>query len=164
MKTLYLIGGPMGVGKTSVCQYLKRELPNCVFLDGDWCWDADPFPVTEETKAMVLDNICHVLNNFLRCSAYENILFCWVMHQQEIIDTILSRLDTRNCRPVPISLTADPETIADRLGRDVAQGIRTPDVIGRSLERLPLYEALNTIKIHTTGRTIPQTAGEIQQL
>ena len=69
MKRLYLIGGTMGVGKTTVCQNLKRLLPNAVFLDGDWCWDADPFQVTDETKAMVLDNICHLLNNFIRCTA-----------------------------------------------------------------------------------------------
>ena len=70
----------MGVGKTSVSQCLKRELPNAVFLDGDWCWDADPFLVTEETKEMVIDNICYLLNHFIQCSAYENIIFCWVMH------------------------------------------------------------------------------------
>ena len=28
MKRLYLIGGTMGVGKTTVCQNLKRLLPN----------------------------------------------------------------------------------------------------------------------------------------
>ena len=50
MKTLYLIGGTMGVGKTTVCQLLKQDLPNSVFLDGDWCWDASPFQVTDETK------------------------------------------------------------------------------------------------------------------
>ncbi len=43
MKTVYLIGGTMGIGKTSVCLELKKKLKNAVFLDGDWCWDADPF-------------------------------------------------------------------------------------------------------------------------
>ena len=38
MKTLFLIGGTMGVGKTTACRILKRKLPACVFLDGDWCW------------------------------------------------------------------------------------------------------------------------------
>ena len=70
MKTLYMIGGTMGVGKTTVCQQLKQDLPNSVFLDGDWCWDASPFQVTDETKAMVTNNICYLLNNFLKCSAY----------------------------------------------------------------------------------------------
>ena len=68
MKTLYLIGGTMGVGKTTVSQQLKKDLANSVFLDGDWCWDADPFQVTDETKEMVMDNICYLLNNFLHCS------------------------------------------------------------------------------------------------
>ncbi len=34
-KTLYLIGGPMGVGKTAVCRKLNRLLPASVMLDGD---------------------------------------------------------------------------------------------------------------------------------
>lgn len=65
MKVLYLIGGTMGVGKTTVCRELNARLPNSVFLDGDWCWCMDPFRVNDETKAMVMDNICHLLNNFL---------------------------------------------------------------------------------------------------
>ena len=34
MKRLYLIGGPMGVGKTTVCRALQRRLERSVFLDG----------------------------------------------------------------------------------------------------------------------------------
>ena len=52
-----------------------------------------PFQVTDETKAMVLDNIVHVLNGFLRCSAFQNVVFCWVLHEQAIADAILSRLE-----------------------------------------------------------------------
>lgn len=64
MKHLYIIGGTMGVGKTTVCQILKQKLPNAVFLDGDWCWDSSPFQVTEETKIMVMHNICFLLNQW----------------------------------------------------------------------------------------------------
>ena len=66
MKKLFIIGGTMGVGKSTVSQILKRKLPNSVFLDGDWCWDASPFQVTPETKEMVVKNIWAVLNNFLK--------------------------------------------------------------------------------------------------
>lgn len=86
----------MGVGKTTVCRRLKVLLPNSVFLDGDWCWDMHPFQITEETKAMVLDNICHLLYNFLGCSAFQNIIFCWVLHEQSILDSILARLDLKD--------------------------------------------------------------------
>ena len=65
MKELYIIGGPMGVGKTAACRKLQNRLDSSVFLDGDWCWDMRPFYVTDETKAMVLDSISHLLGNFL---------------------------------------------------------------------------------------------------
>lgn len=65
MKKLYLIGGTMGVGKTTTCQVLKRKLDKSVFIDGDWCWDMHPFMVNEETKKLVLENICMLLNNDL---------------------------------------------------------------------------------------------------
>ena len=38
---------------------------------------------------MVMDNITHLLNNFLHCSAYENVIFCWVMDRQAILDDLL---------------------------------------------------------------------------
>lgn len=124
MKKLYLIGGPMGVGKTTVCQILKKKLDRCVFLDGDWCWDMDPFVVNEETKVLVLDNICSMLGRFLGCTAFENVVFCWVMHQQEILDTILSRLDTRGWQVICVSLTASPQVLTQRLEKDIAAGRR----------------------------------------
>ena len=164
MKCLYLIGGTMGVGKTTVCQQLKRLLPDSVFLDGDWCWDADPFQVTEETMAMVNDNICYLLNNFLRCSAYENVIFYWVMHQQEIIDGILVRLDTSGCRVVTVSLTASEETLRQRLAADVAAGVRQEDIIARSTARIPLYDVLNTVKLSTDDKTPDEIAAELSVL
>ena len=158
MKHLYLIGGPMGVGKTALCRALQQRLPNCAFLDGDWCWDMKPFFVTDETKAMVMDNICHVLNNFLQCSAFDNVLFCWVMHEQSIVDDILSRLKLRDVELHLISLTASQEALTARLQKDVDAGLRKPDVIDRSLFYLPLYEGLNTQKVDTTGLTIEEIA------
>ena len=164
MKHLYLIGGAMGAGKTTVSTQLMKLLPDSVFLDGDWCWSSDPFQVTDETKAMVTDNICHLLNNFLHCSAYCNVIFCWVMHQQPIIDDILSRLDTSGASVSCISLTCSPEQLKSQLTADIDAGIRTPDVIERSLARLPLYDALDTVKIVTDGLSPVQVAEKIASL
>ena len=106
MKRLYLIGGPMGVGKTTVCQELKRLTAPSVFLDGDWCWDMEPFQVTAETKAMVQENIAFLLGQFLRCSAYETVIFCWVMHQREIIQELLASLPLEGVEVRAVSLLA----------------------------------------------------------
>ena len=164
MKRLYIIGGTMGVGKTTVGQQLKKDLPNSVFLDGDWCWDADPFQVTEETKTLVQDNICHMLNNFLQCSVYETVIFCWVMHEQEIIDSIIAKLKLDNCEVKCISLIVDEENLQRRLTRDVQKGIRKEDVIDRSIARIPLYQKLDTVKVDTNNKTIAEIVAEIAQL
>ena len=163
-KMLYLIGGTMGVGKTTVGQILKRQLPDCVFLDGDWCWQADPFKVTEGTKRMVLDNICYLLGSFLRQPEYRNIVFCWVMHEQGIIDEIMSRLNLRGCRVVCVSLMVGENVLRARLEADVAAGVRESDVVCRSIARLPLYGRLDTIKVDTDGKTPEEVAREIMAL
>ena len=117
-----------------------------------------PFVVNAETKAMVLDNICHLLTNFLNCSHLENIVFCWVMHEQEIIDGILSRLDITGWEVRCISLVCTEEALKQRLEKDIAAGLREPDILQRSIPRLPLYDALHTLKIDTTGNTPAEIA------
>ena len=161
MKHLYMIGGPMGVGKTAVCQQLKMQLDRCAFLDGDWCWDMHPFIVNEETKALVTGNIVHMLSGFLRCSAFDHIIFCWVMHEQAIIDGILSQLPLEGCKVHAISLVCDEQTLRTRLQKDIDTGLRTDDVINRSLARLPLYDLLNTQKIDTNGMSISEVVSAI---
>ncbi len=161
MKKLYLIGGTMGVGKTAVCQRLKQVLQDCVFLDGDWCWDASPFQVTAETKEMVMQNICFLLNQFIHCTAYQNVVFCWVMHEQNIIDTILANTDTAHCEVQTISLVCNPDTLRTRLAKDIVAGIRTADCVERSMARIPLYDKLSTTKINTDGRSVASVADAI---
>ena len=162
MKRLYLIGGPMGVGKSAVCHALMERLSRCLYLDGDWCWDANPFTVTEETKAMVLENIRFLLGQFLQCSAYETVIFCWVMHQQNIVDAILSGLPLDNVRVWAISLTAEPEELRRRLEGDVSRGLRQPDVVERGLAYLPAYERMNTEKVDTTQLSPEVVAGTLR--
>jgi tRNA uridine 5-carbamoylmethylation protein Kti12 len=58
MKNLIFINGTMGVGKTATSRELQKLLPNCVFLDGDWCWDMSPFIVNDETKKVKSKIVC----------------------------------------------------------------------------------------------------------
>ena len=163
-KKLYLIGGPMGVGKTTVGQILKSHLDNCVFLDGDWCWDMKPFQVTPETRKMVIENICFLLNNFIRCTVYDNIVFCWVMHEQAIMDNIISRLNIENCSIIKISLTCTEKILCERLEKDVENGVRNAEVIPRGLAYLPLYSEVQSIKIDTSKKTPDEIVREIASI
>lgn len=147
MKDLVFVNGTMGVGKTSVCRELLRILQPSVFLDGDWCWNMSPFVVNDETRTMVLGNIAHLLNSFLHCSAYRYVIFCWVMHETSIVENVLERLDLANVRFSLFTLISSPQALEERLRRDIDDGKRNPDVLERSLKRLPLYEEMNSRKI-----------------
>ncbi|MGN0996399.1 MAG: AAA family ATPase [Candidatus Ventricola sp.] len=164
MKHLFVIGGPMGVGKTAACRQLQQLLSRSVFLDGDWCWDMRPFVVSDETRAMVMDNIAHLLGNFLRCSAFDHVIFCWVIHQQAILDELLARLPLEGVAVVCVSLICSEAALTERLCRDIGAGLRTPDVLARSLAYLPLYGALDTHRLDTTHLTALQTAQAILRI
>lgn len=113
---------------------------------------------------MVMNNICFLLNSFLHCSAYENVVFCWVMHEQSIMDTILGRLDVKNCAVKKIALVADEESLRRRLAGDIRRGLRTDDVIERSVARIPMYEVLDAVRIDTSYRSVPEIVKEIMAL
>lgn len=161
MKRLILIGGSMGVGKTTVCNQLKIQLKKSVFLDGDWCWDMHPFVVNEETKAMVVENICFLLNQFIHCSSIENIIFCWVMHERSIVDELCRRLELENVEVVHCSLVCDEKSLVEHLSKDIALGKRKPDVIERSLERLKAFEKMGGNKIDVSNKRIEDVVSEI---
>ena len=159
MKRLILLSDPMGVGKTTVAELLHRCLERSVFLDGDWCWKMNPFTVTDETKAMVLDNITHLLRNFLSCTQLETVIFCWVMDSQAILDSILSRLDLDGVAVRSFTLTATPEALTRRVEADIARGLRQPSDAARSVARLPHYDAMNTVKLDVSDLS-PEAAVE----
>jgi AAA domain len=147
MKNLIIVGGTMGVGKTATCRELQKILPRNVFLDGDWCWDMRPFVVTDETRAMVNSNIAHLLNGFLACSEFENVIFCWVLHEQHILNDLMNALNLDGCTTHCFSLVSTERALVERLNHDIAAGKRGSDITERSVARISLYDELDTVKI-----------------
>ncbi|MFA5342157.1 MAG: AAA family ATPase [Clostridia bacterium] len=158
MKHLILINGTMGAGKTAVSNELSLILKDNVLLEGDWAWKMNPFVVNDETKEMVMDNICFLLNSYIKCSIYENIIFCWVMHEQWIIDRILSHLNLRDVNMYLFTLMPDKEALIKWIQKDINQGARKPDIIKRSIEYLEKYDKIESIKIDVSKHTPKQTA------
>lgn len=159
MKHVYLIGGPMGIGKSTICNQLNQDLDHSVFLDGDWCWNMDPFIINQDTKNMVLDNITHCLNNFIHTPGIENIIFCWVMHKQDIIDQIIQKLDTEGVDIHLISLICEKEELIKRMLIDR----RDNQTIRKSLQYLELYKDLDTQKIDVTTLDVQKTIDKIKR-
>lgn len=153
MKKLILIGGAMGAGKTTVCQKLKPLLAPSAFLDGDWCWDMEPFRVTDAAKAMVMDNIAAVLSNLLRCPDFESVLFCWVLPEREIAEALLARLPLEGVRVHRFTLTLTEEALVARL--------RGEDIIPSALDRLKRCSAAGGELLDTTRLSPDEVAAEI---
>ena len=164
MKQLTLIGGPMGVGKSAVCQRLMEQLAPAAFLDGDWCWCISPFLVNDETKAMVKDNIVSILNRYLKSPELDHVLFCWVMHQQEITEELLSRLNTNGVKVNIITLMCEKESLIARLKSDISAELRQEDVIARALDRLACCRSLPYPKVWTDHLSVEEVCREIQKL
>lgn len=109
LKTLFILSGSDSAKKTQTCESLKTSLPHSVYLNGKWCWNADPMIDNNETRYMVLQNICFLLNQFLVCPAYDNIIFSWVFDQKHTIESILGSLDKQDCTIHLIHLDQQPQ-------------------------------------------------------
>jgi cytidylate kinase len=164
MGKLIIVNGTMGVGKTSVCEKLNETLSNSVFLDGDWCWKMSPFTVTDETKKMVINNISFLLNSYINCSAFEHIVFCWVLHKDTIIEELISRLDQSDCELHVITLVCSEESLRSRMQNDVEMQLRDEGSIERSIERLPLYHLMDTQKIDVSALSVDMTVEKIERI
>lgn len=145
MKTLLMVNGPPGAGKTSMCRILNKSI-NSVWLDGDWCWMMNPFIVNAENKKMVEDNIIHLLRNFLTNSSMETVIFSWVIPRDSIHNQIVERLKDLDFRLLKITLLCNAEALQQRMEK---QG-RPREKIENSVASLGQYWNMNTRKIDTT--------------
>ena len=68
--------------------------------------------------------------------------------------------------PIPygISRYLTENALRQRLIRDVEAGRRTPDVIARSVQRLKLYDLLDTVKLDVSAMPPEEAARRIRAL
>jgi hypothetical protein len=119
-----------------------------------------PFVVTEENKEMVLDNIKHVLGNFLKNSSFSYVIFNWVIHHEKIFTEILDGLADYKFELYKITLLCSKEALIRRM----RLGGRTEDGIRNSVSRLALYQAMDTVKIDTTNMEIAEVIAKIETI
>ena len=160
-KKLIIINGTMGAGKTATCTLLNKTLQNSVWLDGDWGWMINPWTVNDENMRMVEDNLKHLLRNFLTNSWIEYVIFNWVLHDEEGFNLVFSWIEDLEYDLTKITLTCSEEELKRRLGKDIEENKREESIINRSIDRLRMYEKLDTIKLDTSNINIQESANEI---
>ena len=152
---VYVINGPMGVGKTTVGRALADAMPGTAFIDGDWCLDLHPFIGNAETKAMAVDNILHMIANYKACSLCRNVVLAWLMDDQWVMDSITAGILSCGLQPVHVTLICSEEALTARWRGDNSCEWRTNKWLGVSLKSLPQFSSSESC-IDTTALTVPE--------
>ncbi|MCT4564171.1 MAG: AAA family ATPase [Maledivibacter sp.] len=163
-KKLIIINGTTGVGKSATCKELYKKLEGSVWLDGDWCWMMNPFIVNQENKKMIEENITYLLRNYLTNSSFKYVIFNWVIHSEEIFNTLLERLNDLEFNIIKITLICSDKSLKSRIMKDIKNDLRNEKSIDKSLGRLQLYKNMDTIKIDTSNISIPETVDKIIEI
>ena len=162
MKNLIIINGAPGVGKTTTCMELREILPKNVFLDGDWCWYSNPFIVTDETKKLFETNLSFLLNSFIACSEFENIILSICTRHENLIQERIDSLDMTNTVARQFILQCPKETRIKRIKDDSSMRKRRSDIFDNPKWETA-FDHMPTQKIDTTSLTAKQVAEIIKQ-
>ena len=160
MKKLIIVSGTMGVGKTSTCAVLYKIAPRTVWLDGDWCWLMNPWNMCDENRRMVMSNIIWMLRSYLQNTTFDNVIFSWVLHREEIIGELLAGLDGLEYSLNAFVLTCSPETLETRITGDGRSRQQLEDSIGR----MRVYSSVGWTLVDTEGLDCQTVASSIARL
>jgi shikimate kinase len=152
---LLFLGGPPGVGKSTVAPLLAERLAPCAWVEADELWRMSPTVVSERTRRMVESNIVHVLREYL-AAGYEHVFLSWVLHRHDLIERLMDAVPVSGSRHV-VHLVATPDVLRARLASDPARGRS----VARTLERLAQIEALPYPKLDTSASSPADVAERV---
>jgi adenylate kinase family enzyme len=119
MKKLVLISGAPGVGKTTLCSHLFKEIQGCAWLDSDWCWMINPWKAkTKEQKKYVEDTFTRILRGYLNNEDINTVLFSWVMSSPRMFGIITEALVDIKFDLYKIALVCDRDAHIKRMRLD----------------------------------------------
>lgn len=161
-KTLLLILGPNGVGKTTAAQALVESRPHTAWVDADWCRAINPFLLTEDSEKTVEDNLSNLLFNYLSCPIVDTVVFSYGLHgdRAQRLERVLKRLDAAEAsyRLKKVILTCSEEVNRKRAAQDGRDAQR----INRGIRNtLHFYDHFPEPKIDTTFLTPDEVVQKI---
>ena len=157
-----IINGPMGVGKTTVGKYIADQNPGTAFIDGDWCMDIHPFIGNQETRAMAVDNILHMIGNYQKCSVCGMVVLVWLMDDPWVIQRITEGLAALQAEMKHVTLVCNRENLIKRWYNDQNCEWRTDEWLQVSLKSLPVFSAMDHV-IETSDMSVERIAELIMQ-
>jgi hypothetical protein len=157
-KSLIVVCGAKGVGKSSACRALVERLECCAYIDSDWCRCIHPFAFTPETIGLVVANIAGMMANYFRCSTVDHVIFSYGFHgpRRGIYERVLATLAAEGIgyRLCPIVLQCDEAESVRRMRGD---GRDEPRIV-RALATRRIYDGLDYPALDVSRLTVPETA------
>ena len=157
-----ILNGPMGVGKTTVGKYIANHHPGTAFIDGDWCLDIHPFVGNQETKAMAVDNILHMIGNYQKCSVCSMVVLVWLMDEPWVIQKITEGLSALQVEMKNVTLVCSRENLIQRWKDDHNCEWRTDEWLNVSLKSLAGVASMDNT-IDTSGLSVERVAELVMQ-
>lgn len=136
MKKLLFICGPNGIGKTTICKEIIRNLPKSAYVDSDPCRFMNPFILNGETIPTIAKNISDLLTNYIDCTVIETVIFSYGFHgkRREVFDIVMKTVSEREFNFIPFLLTCSKEENIKRIDMDNRSPQRKQRAIEESRE------------------------------
>ena len=144
-------------------KYIADHYPGTAFIDGDWCLDLHPFVGNRETKAMAVDNILHMIGNYMKCSVCKMIVLVWLMDDPWVLQAITDGLAALQAEVKSVTLVCDRENLIRRWENDHNCEWRTDEWLKVSLASLPAFAAMGNT-MDTAGLSVDRIAGRVMEL
>ncbi|HJP50604.1 MAG: AAA family ATPase [Pseudomonadales bacterium] len=163
MPKLILLGGPPGVGKSTVLRLMKERLDGVGILDADDVWRVSRNVATEENGVIAINNVIGVMRGYFEAGCELGIV-SWVFARSALYDPVKSGLCDVVERVDHIYLTASKKKLEQRLKERNRLGVENDpikDVISYSISRLELIDSLPYAKIDTSGMSPEKVAAEL---
>ena len=143
---LVLIGGPPGVGKTSLLACLERKLERSACLDADDVRRFHPSQLDEQVLSIGVENVIAVLRGYLE-GPFQQVILTWVLADPKLVERILAGLDGLYGSLLVVHLVASPAALQARCGRQPDRE-RPWELVQAKLQQI---HAQPTAKIDTTA-------------
>ena len=156
-RVLVLLGGPTGVGKSTVLEHLVRLIPDAAVVDADDVWRVGDDLATPENREHAIANPVSVIRGYIDAGAHVLVL-AWVFARRELYGPVIEALANHVDEIRQVYLVASEQTLAERLAG------RGDEKLEYSLSRLRLINELPFDKLDTDDMTPQEVAMAIKDL
>ena len=144
---LVLLGGPTGVGKTSVLEHLRVSIPRSAVLDADDAWRVSDELAVSENRDIAIANTISVMQGYFNAGCETGVL-AWVFARDALYSPVVKAMQRSGIEVLQLYLVAAEKQLEERLRKrgDL-------DRLEYSISRLRLIEQLPYPKIDTSDLT-----------